>query len=306
MPINDELDQLREIRQFSTWNSIELIYKGWSNDRKYHITDTNGRQFLLRISDIDAYARKKLEFEHMKLISRLGIRMSIPIQFGKFAGGAKVYSLLSWVAGEDAEVVLPQLSKGRQYELGLKAGCILQKMHSVAAPIDQPSWEAVYKCKIAKLIERYQNCSISVPDEQSILQFIENNQSDLDSRPSTFQHGDYHVGNLVITTDDDIGVLDFNRCSFGDPWEEYDRFIFTWRVSIPFAVGQLHGYFDNDVPDQFFRLMALYNAVNIIASIPWAINFGESELNTMRANTVKIVQSYNKFETYIPSWYKKA
>ena len=38
--------------------SKEQINKGWSSDKKYCVTDENGTQYLLRISDITQYETK--------------------------------------------------------------------------------------------------------------------------------------------------------------------------------------------------------------------------------------------------------
>lgn len=84
-----------------------------------------------------------------------------------------------------------------------------------------------------------------------------------------------------------------------------DRFVFTWSISQEFANGQLHGYFDNNVPDEFFRLMALYSARNLIASIPWSLQFGEKELKVAFENIEKVSNSYNGYKNYIPNWYKE-
>jgi aminoglycoside phosphotransferase (APT) family kinase protein len=65
----------------------------------------------------------------------------------------------------------------------------------------------------------------------------------------------------------------------------------------------LNGYFDNNVPDEFFSLMALYSARNIIASVPWSLSFGEEELKTAFDNIKKVNESYDGFNTYIPNWY---
>ena len=58
------------------------ILKGWSNDKKYCITDENGERFLLRISDIAQYDVKQSEFRMMQRVASLGIPMCLPIEFG--------------------------------------------------------------------------------------------------------------------------------------------------------------------------------------------------------------------------------
>ena len=52
--------------------------------------------------------------------------------------------------------------------------------------------------------------------------------------------------------------------SFGDPWEEFNRIVWSAQVSTPFASGMIDGYFDNEVPDLFWKLLALYITTNIV------------------------------------------
>lgn len=35
------------------------IIKGWSSDKKFHVADNEGRNFLLRLSDIKEYEKKE-------------------------------------------------------------------------------------------------------------------------------------------------------------------------------------------------------------------------------------------------------
>ncbi len=299
-----DLDILKDIPRYPEWSKIDFVNKGWSSDEKFCITDKRGSKLLLRVSGIDEYEKKKMEFERTKIISSLGINMTIPIEFGVLTDNQKVYSLLSWIEGEDAEAILPKLNEHIQYELGIKAGEQLKKIHTIAAPTDLEPWGQRYKRKIKWVVEQYKNCSLSIPSEEKVISFIESNMPYLDNRPQTIQHGDYHVGNLIITPNNEIGVIDFNRSSFGDPWEEYDRYIFTWQTSTPFAIGQIHGYFDNIVPDEFFRLLSLYNATNMLAAIPWAVPYGEAEVDVMLENAKKLFDSYSGFERHVPVWYR--
>lgn len=60
----------------------EPINKGWSSDKKYCVTDKNGTRYLLRVSDIAEYDKKKSEFDMMKQVAALGVPMCQPIEFG--------------------------------------------------------------------------------------------------------------------------------------------------------------------------------------------------------------------------------
>lgn len=124
----------------------ELINKGWSSDKKYCVTNENGTRYLYRVSDIAQHDTKQSEFNMMKQVSSLGVPMCQPIEFGTCADG--VYSIQSWIDGEDAEQVMSSYSDTEQYKYGLEAGRILRKIHSIPAPATQEDWEIRFNRKM--------------------------------------------------------------------------------------------------------------------------------------------------------------
>ena len=105
------------------------------------------------------------------------------------------------------------------------------------------------------------------------MDYIENNRGLLKNRPQCFQHGDYHVGNMMMENGN-LTIIDFDRFDFGDPWEEFNRIVWCAQSSPTFATGQLDGYFKGKIPIDFFKLLAFYIATNTLSSIYWAIPFG--------------------------------
>ena len=71
-----------EEKSVLSFSAKEFIDKGWSKDKKYLVTDEEGNKYLLRISSIELYDRKKKQFEYMKQVAALGIPMCKPISFG--------------------------------------------------------------------------------------------------------------------------------------------------------------------------------------------------------------------------------
>ena len=57
----------------------EPINKGWSNDKKYCITDKNGTQYLLRVSDLAEHDKKQTEFNPVFIVSELRGRFLPPL-----------------------------------------------------------------------------------------------------------------------------------------------------------------------------------------------------------------------------------
>lgn len=211
--------------------------------------------------------------------------------------------ILKWVPGIDLQNNIDKLSNEKQYELGKDTGNILKKIHTIKYEKTDSSWYDIYIKKIEKTIRNYKDCGIKVEFETVLIDYIYDNLELLRNREIVFQHGDFHIGNFIIN-DDKIGIIDFNRSEYGDPWEEFDRYVFTWRQSEYFATGLIDSYFNEKIPQDFFKLICLYSARNILASIQWAKKFGADEIKTMKLNAKLIYDSYNGFKTEIPNWYK--
>lgn len=287
----------------STWEVVEQVHKGWSKDKKYYIRTFDGQELLLRTSEISQYNKKKREYEAILLLEDTDILMSRPLQFGICNGGQTVYSLLTWIEGEDAEDIIPTLSAEEQYQLGVTSGQYLRSIHQIQAGKDQVPWADYYNRKIDKYITNYHACGIHLKGADKVIQFVEEHRHLLEERPQTLQHGDFHIGNMIITNSRKLGIIDFNRFDYGDPWEEFNRITFCAHLSGEFASGRIHGYFNDNVPEMFFRLMAVYIASNQISSISWAVPFGEEEVASMLKRAEQILESFDGFQTYIPKWY---
>ena len=76
-------------------------------------------------------------------------------------------------------------------------------------------------------------------------------------------------------------MIDFSSADFGDPWEEFNRIVWSAQASPAFARGQLHGYFPDGAPETFWKLLQLYLATNALGALPWAIS-DSSRLNSLR------------------------
>jgi len=247
--------------------------------KKYYIETKSGEKLLMRVANISEYKRKKTEFELMKKIALLDIPMCLPIKFG--TNEDNVYILQSWIDGEDAADVISFLSDAEQYAYGLKAGEFLKKIHSIPAPKSNENWELYYNRKLDTYIEKYNACEVKFVGADKMIKYVNENRYLLKGRPQSCQHGDYHIGNMIIDKKGNLFVIDFNRLSFGDPWEDLNRLVWCAHKSSFFATGMVNGYFDNEIPVNFWRVLALYIAGNTIGSMPWAIPFGQGEIEVM-------------------------
>ena len=287
---------------FSSFSRVEPIVKGWSEDKKYCVTKADGTRYLLRISPIGRYEKRKILFEKMECVAALGIPMSKPIEFGICEAG--VYTLYSWIDGEEAEAAFLHMSEIEQYFFGLISGEILRKIHTIPAPETQEDWAVRFNRKTNTKIRKYHECRLRFKGDDKIIDYIEKNWDLLKNRSQCFQHGDYHIGNMMIENGELI-IIDFDRFDYGDPWEEFNRIVWCAATSPYFATGQLRGYFDGEPPTEFFRLLAFYIASNTLSSIYWAIPFGQKEIDTMMKQSQDVLSWFDNMQNTVPTWYLK-
>ena len=283
--------------------SREPINKGWSGDKKYCARDSEGRKYLLRVSPAEQYERKRCEYELMRRVAALGIPMCLPLEFG--TSGEGVYSVQSWIDGTDAEEIIPGLTPKEQYSYGSEAGRILKKIHTIPAPDGAEDWESCVNRKLDRKIRMYEECPLKYENGQAFIDYINAHRQLLEGRPRSYQHGDYHIGNMMIGRDKKLYIIDFNRCDHGDPWEEFNRIVWCAQSAPAFARGMVDGYFDGNVPQKFWELLALYISSNTLSSLPWAIPFGEKEIRVMRAQANDVLGWYDNMKEPVPNWYRQ-
>lgn len=279
------------------------IDKGWSGDRKFCAVTEDGQKFLLRISSIDRLERKRREYEKMTELARLDIPMCRPVEFGICKEGA--YSIQSWIDGEDAQERIMSMDRNDQYRYGIDAGRILRKIHTIPAPKNIPAWEYRFNAKIDRKIAMYEACPLKYEKGECFLGYLSENRHLLKDRPQCFQHGDYHIGNMMVDSSGILTVIDFDRDDYGDPWEEFNRIVWCAQESPLFASGMVDGYFSGNVPYDFWQLLALYIASNTLSSLPWAVPFGDEEISTMKKQAAEVLRWYDDMRQVVPTWYQK-
>ncbi len=292
-----------QIELSKDWKNIAPISKGWSSDKKYLVETADGKLQLLRISDIEVYEAKKKEYEIITKYSQLGINMSMPIEFGICNEGKNVYMLLSWVEGRDLEEVLLELSEQEQYKLGRQAGTILRKIHSI--PLDPADVPATTK-REKKLMQlaRYEESNVRISSDEIAVAYVKENINSIWQKTPVYMHGDFHPGNLIYMQDGSIGVIDFNRWEVGDPYEEFYKLeSFGIEISVPYCIGQIDAYFNDNVPEDFWTANAVYVAQASLFSIKWAEKFGQDEIDGMVRRARASMKNFDNFNLSVPKWY---
>ncbi|CYV31249.1 aminoglycoside phosphotransferase family protein [Streptococcus suis] len=281
--------------------SRQPLTKGWSTDRKYKVQLEDGRFGLLRIAERPAYEAKRLEFQLVEKLFGLGLPVAEPISF--WTDEKSVYTLYEWVEGQDMNEVASDLPDSASYDLGCQAGKFLRALHGLSIDQSLRDWNSFYQAKIDNKLAAYQAASHSYPNGQAMIDFVQANRHLLAGRPIAYHHGDFHTGNFLLGADGKLKILDFDRYDIGDPWEEFNRLIFTADLSPTFARGQVDAYFDGAIPEEFWRLLALYLTVNSLGALSWAEQVDPLQIPLMKEQADAVWTWYQGYSRLQPLWY---
>jgi len=294
---------MKDIPQYDTFRKVEYIKKGMSGDDKYYIESFDGKNMLLRLADISMYNQKRLEYEVVKDLYYKGRFVPEPIDFGMCNDKKSVFTLLSWIDGDTVEKILPKISKDEQYRIGYVSGENLRHIHAGKVRTIKGDWYDRYYAVINPRLEAYLNEGIDFAGAHLILDYLESNKYLLKERVQTQHHGDYHMGNMICSNDGSVYVIDWHTVDFdgyGDPWYEFNRL----GVDYPaFASGQIAGYFNNEIPEDFWKLLAFYLSASAITSIVWAKYYSPESLEWVLNLNKNILRWFDNMKNPVPTWY---
>ncbi|SDK04509.1 aminoglycoside phosphotransferase family protein [Sediminibacillus albus] len=303
--MGDILKTLKEtVKLLENTTRIAELTNGYSPDRKcvFHV---DHKKLLVRIGDMDGYEKKKKEFRILKKMQQLHVKAPKPIDIGILPNSGTCYSIYSYIEGKDATEVICKLTEEEQFKLGMKAGTQLSRMHRYKAPSIVDFWYNRAMNKHYKYIDEYKTCGIKINNDHKIIDFIENNKHQLKNRPNFFQHDDFHLANIIVNNKQYSGAIDFNNYDWGDPLHDFVKVaLFQREKSIFFSIGQIEGYFDGNVPDDFWKFYSIYVAMAIFSSVIWSLRFAPGQLDEMINRLNVVMEDHKVFELLKPRWYQ--
>ena len=287
--------------------SATPIIKGWSEDKKYCVETADGRRMLLRISDIEELDRKKTEYTMMERAYNLGVLTPQPIEIGLCDEGKSVYSLQSWLEGMDAKDALSLMSETERYAFGIRAGETLRTIHTLPAPDDAAPWGDWFYRKVQDRIDFYNANPVKSENGDIIVRYLQENKRLLDGRPQTFGHGDFNIGNMMVTPDGQLAAIDFNAGNkdHGDPWWEFDPLMDGWgsEPSPYFFTGMIKGYFNGDPPQEFFKVFSYYLAYSALAALCDTSVYNQGEPEVGKRHMENTLRWFDNMQNPVPTWY---
>jgi len=286
---------------------IEFLDKGYSTDRKYVLRSQNGTDYLLRVSDIAGEHVRRADFDLVSRLWEAGIACPQPICFSKVPEQGVCFTVLTYLPGDCAEEALPWMTPAQQYAVGHQAGEMLAKIHRALEPADRIDDYAVRTEKYARHQEFVKESGFSFRDQCLAERYVAAHVDLLKNRPTTCRHGDYHPGNLIVQGETLAGAVDFNRCDWGDPIDDFYKIAFFGApLSRDYARGQVTGYFEGDPPDGFWQLYNLYVAMVLPADIFWTHQHYPEDLGASLKLIDLITSTHDFKDGGPPAWWPPA
>ncbi len=302
LKLNDKITQKVSFLQSAF--SISQVEKGFSFEEKWKIKNRIGEDLFIKIYDFDRTTHAKLLNSYLEHFYETGSIVPKPVHLVEIPEEGVTIHAVESVDGIDGEEYLHTISKEQQYQLGIQAGNELLKIHSLASHDQRQSWKDMRLTKYNRYIDLLMESSISFPEIDFILNFVEENKHLLSNRPITFLHDDFHPSNLLFKDAQLKAVIDFDRFEWGDPYHDFHKVaLFTKDISIPFAIGQIDGYFSNNPPDDFWTLYALYAAMIIPSDIIWSYKTTPHLVDSMWKRVRTILEDHKNFNQTVPIWY---
>ena len=288
------------LNKYRVQKVIPINY-GWSGDKKHILICNSGKKYILRESPQDLFQKRNEQYFYALELNCIKENLTKPIEKGTLENG-NFFILYTYLEGENAENAINKYSNTEAYALGFKAGEILQKIHGVKVVHSAIPWYDRYIKKYQKKIESYENCHLKLPKDEVVLQFYKDNLYLMKDRPLVYTHGDYHLGNMVIDNGI-LGIIDFDKLSIADPYDDLKPYCWNALKSEHFATGLINGYFDNKIPNDFFKILKFYTAESLISHLPWSIKFGKKDIETAFFVYECAMKWYDNFNLTVPTWY---
>ncbi len=292
--------------EFRGIERVEPLEAGFSPHRKFLLIEGNAPRFILRFSSIETLDRLRGEFEVLRRLSAQGLTSSsVPVCFGITEDDSACYTGTSYLPGEDAGAVLPKLSAEDQLDLGRAAGVELRKIYRLT-PEGAGDWRGKHLRAYALGVRATEAAGISVPGEHLVQTYVEAKKALIETASIGLMHNDFDPRNIIVEGQALRGIIDFEGWDWGDPIHDFRKLAwFTLQTSVPFARGQIEGYWSGSrMPADFWQRYNLHVAMSLHRMLPFIADFDPAQLDDWITRARAIVEDHDLQDGGPPAWFE--
>lgn len=296
---------VRSVAALGATERIESLDVGHSPDQKFLLFESGAPRHLLRFSHASQTDRRRAQFEVLQRLSRIGAKSPIPAAFGATPDGSACYTATIYFPGEDAEALLTAMSPEEQHALGVAAGIELRLLHQLTPPEGPTDWVARHPQLSQRDADAANAAAITVPGGDLAADYVATNTTALEGVSAHLMHNDFYPANLIVNGGHLTGIIDFEMQDWGDPIHDFHKMAwFATRVSIPFARGQLHGYWDGvEIPPSFWQRYNLHIAMSLPSMLAFIAHVDPDQFPDWSNRAQEIVDTHDFRTGGPPTWF---
>ncbi|MCL2839571.1 MAG: phosphotransferase [Defluviitaleaceae bacterium] len=282
------------------YKNAKVLDLGNSPCLKYYVETPDGKPFFLRVSTLSQYERRKREQDLMSLLLNNGIFVSQMVALGKL--NSCIYTLSDWIFGENIDTALLKTNPKFHYNLGIKSGQSLKKMHSLS--LENKDLDSILLWNIDDVKKRYYENGLRSVENDIIFNYLDKHKNIIKNRPLSLVHGDYDIKNQMLTPSNDIIIIDFDKTSFADALSDMGMIVYSALISKDYAIGQLHGYFNGNPSKEIWQYIAYYTMHYAAYHALRTVSQTKEVQKIYSQQNASVLSWFNNMKSLMPNWYK--
>lgn len=249
-------DLPRDISQhIGAIHNLEFMGEG---NRCMRIISSEGRKYILkriylppsRAEDYKLICQKEISgFQKVIMVCRA------------INNNNEYWVLNEWVSGNTFCSIMPSLKKDEQKRKIKQIAESLREIHT------ENQIESAVVLEADTLINFLQCRFINRNTQKLLLSYMLDKLPAIQKRHCTIVHGDFHIGNIILTEDDGITFIDMDDIRYGDPYIDLvyasnlicsDDEYYTYYLLLNY-------YFANNIPTEFWPIVNFYSIIKAIS-----------------------------------------
>lgn len=265
---------------------------------KFKVGCTGGTYFAKYLS----YNKFPKEFFETKELESLNERICLlPFVSKNLPDINKQLNIYDWVDGENLRSFLHNKTEISCYEYGIKSSELLKNLHNVTIS------NAISRLNVDNYIDKI---LVILHSDECMLNYknlwlelvVENTDVLKRKTKDSLIHLDFKPKNIMLSNSN-LLLIDFDSFSIGNPWFDfYDKGLAIYKERQAFNKGVIDGYFNNNIPNEFWRFLKIISICTMIQMSSWSLNRNNKDY--IFSVEEHLLKTYSDALNNIPKWYE--
>lgn len=283
----------------------EILGDGLAVGEKYRLKTADGNRYILKLFPCSFLSAKEYDYCQHNDLEKTGLPMQHFLRVGLCCGGTQCFELFSWIQGRPVSDVLSSVKPGEQFEIGIKSGKLLKRIHKTE--VFRYEHELLSK-RATDCLRRFELLKMSGRETYQgdiFADYLRKADCDRVQQETCVLHGDYHTKNLIFDLEGNLYPIDWIYGRRGDPAEDFARIFVSLDQSIEYCRGQLVGYFDGWIPSDFWYRLQIITSIHQLELLEYDMLPLENGITVQERQQEIVLKQYAMMAEMIPYFYRE-